>query len=173
MPGLCLLSVCKTQNNSNLNRMNKQIINAIVRKSLIPEIILILMVLTGYLLFAFKNQIGGSIFMVSISALSIIYFIRGLNEHYNYEASFNVRFIGKIANLGLSIALIGILFSVMKYSDAKRMILMGSMSVLLGLVCAIYLSLKYQIPNVMYLILRCILVGGVSLILYLDPVFLH
>ena len=153
--------------------MKEKVLEKIIENSLAMEIVLYILSLIGYLLMRFKISTGGILITLSLSLLALIYFLRGYNENYHVEADPYTRFIGKLLNWGFAISMVGILFALMNYAGAIAMLRVSFFTILICVPFTGYFLMKNKMSELKYQIIRWILIGGLTLIFYINPTILN
>lgn len=104
-------------------------INTLLSKHLNnAELILVLVFLAALLIRMTTELNSGSIMIISLSTLSLLYFFRSFT-YANYAGIGKMdQFLDKFAHIGLSVAVLGILFRLMRWMGFENFLLMGAIT---------------------------------------------
>jgi hypothetical protein len=135
------------------------------------ELILIILAALAITLRYFNNSFAGVLLILSMSALSIFYYIsayRSIDE--DIEGKLKM-FANRLGGWGCSIGLIGILFSIKGYEGTNVMLLAGALTSVFATLLGIYIRRKdpdSQIINTAF-VTRTMVVAAIAMLLYLTP----
>jgi hypothetical protein len=107
---------------------------------------------------------GGILILLSLSAISLVYFLSAYQTH-EAETPAMTRFLHKLLFWSASICVIGILFRLQSFAGYNTMLLVGCISLSLGLIfnffSKVYLDRK--------ILIRTIIILAVGISLYITP----
>ena len=147
----------------------------------IAELIISGIALVGLIMNLFLMPGGGFLLVISLSTLSIFYFAlsfalldaealgkRPIGREQPKIETFRV--VGALlTGIGLSIAVIGILFKIMHWSGEKMMLLVGATELGIISVVAAYKFMATKTAFYRGILMRASIVGILALLLYLLP----
>jgi len=165
------------EQNSNQTITTKKIINRISKVELIPIVFFILAIL----LFLFSLPGGAALMILSLSFLSILYCyfgfallngisLRKIFKKSSYTEISSMRIVGAIGTgIGLSTAIIGVLFKFMSWPGSSFMLMIGLMFVSVFFFYSLVKLFINQSAFYINIICRIAFFGGIGLLLLLLP----
>ena len=136
---------------------------ALMNKHLLKvEILLVVLVVTGYVLKLLEIEYGYIIFNIGFILLPIIYFFAG----FAIQETGNLMLLiaSKVIFISYSVLLVGLYFKLNTYSGAEKMINIGSISLLVALVLYILSSIKNWHTKDMVILLRSLIILSLGVV---------
>lgn len=154
------------------NKQLEAISKMINTKVLKHENILILLIITAVLMKYLNVQHGGIITTVILSLSAIVYYLSAFPKHEEEGLAMYDIFAFKMSAISSAVTVIGILFSLLRWPNAKPMTIVGGVTIL---ACLIYMLIqKKNRPNLKLfnnsMILRIIVLIIISAGLMLEVI---
>lgn len=128
----------------------------------IIEVILILIFSIAVILKFFSIAAHAELIIFSLGALSCLYFLNSFFIKNINKDKFTTVF-NSVSFWGLSIAVLGIIFTINHYPMHKEMIIAGIVTILISLILSIWVFMK---KFCIYKLLRLLIVGITACLLY-------
>ncbi len=125
-----------------MSRLSPKISNKLEEYQVKIEIILLVAFVVGLLLKIFTG-VGASILIVSLSSLAFFYWMLG-NKHYPEDVKMMAVFLDRLTHTASSIAVVGILFGVVKWTGASTFLSVGFFALLAVTVVGLIYKLKVK-----------------------------
>lgn len=148
------------------NEMIRKIANKLSPKFKIIELTLIPIIAILVLLKLLSINTLNPGLIISMSLLSSLYFFMSFATDERIKENLFAIFINKISNWGLSILILGLLFTLMHFPSADMMLIIGTLTTLINLPIIVFTKGKDEKLNDFYrpIFVRSLLLGSIGLI---------
>ena len=128
------------------------------------ESVLAITTLIGLELKSSEITQGGILLVLTLSALALVYFLSAYKS-FETDTPIMPRFLFRLISWASSIGVIGILFRLQNYAGYNTMLIVGCVSLFMGLCIKFYTKIDFS----KRIIIRALIILAIGLCLYLTP----
>ncbi len=147
-----------------MQQFKKNIIQKLSSNQLKIEFTFLFIFIIGLLLFDNRIDIGVSLIILSLGSIANVYFF--LAFQFSNSKEVGKIFLNKLTYISITISIIGIMFSILNWPNAHKMLLVGLFALIISLLASIILRLKKKEKIIDIEIFRMIVVISIVLSVY-------